>query len=114
MGRWNAYVDEGMVAACKRVDRLKQIQADDHSFLLVRRILPPEWQVSYPVLCIASRRPLDEGAAVMLAQILGKHGLAAWVQPFADVSSVKNFKIDALDARLVCVSYFGHKPLPPI
>ena len=48
----------------------------------------------------------------MLAQVLGKHGLAAWVQPFADVSSVKNFKIDALDARLVCVSYFGAQAKP--
>ena len=42
----------------------------------------------------------------------GKHGLAAWVQPFADVASVKNFKIDALDARLVCVSYFGAQATP--
>jgi hypothetical protein len=74
--------------------------------------LRPEWQVPFPVLCIASRRPLDEGASVMLAQILGKHGLAAWVQPFADVASVKNFKIDALDARLVCVSYFGAQATP--
>jgi hypothetical protein len=68
--------------------------------------LPRKWQVPHPVLCIASRRPLDEGASVMLAHILEKHGLAAWVQPFADVASVKNFKIDALDARLACLSYF--------
>ena len=74
--------------------------------------LRSEWQVAYPVLCIASSRPLDEGASVMLAQILGKHGLAAWVQPFADVASVKNFKVDALDARLVCVSYFGAQANP--
>ena len=74
--------------------------------------LRPEWQVTYPVLCVASRRPLDEGASVMLAQILDKHGLATWVQPFADISSVKTFKIDALDARLVCVSYFGAQATP--
>ena len=48
----------------------------------------------------------------MLAQILEKHGLPTWVQPFADVSSVKNFKVDALDARLVCVSYFGAEATP--
>ena len=77
-----------------------------------KEALPPEWQVPYPVLCIASRRPLDEGACVMLAQLLGKHGLAAWVQPFADISSVKKFKVDALDARLVCVSYFGAEVKP--
>src|SRR5947207_8046910 len=36
-----------------------------------------EWQVDYPVLCIASRSPLDEAAATMLAQLLEKHGLPA-------------------------------------
>jgi hypothetical protein len=74
--------------------------------------LSTEWRVQYPVVCIASRRPLDEGAAVMLAQVLGKHGLAAWVQPFADVASVRNFKVDPLDARLVCLSYFGATGAP--
>ena len=29
------------------------------------------------------------------------------VQPFADVVSAKSFKIDTLDAPLVCLSYFG-------
>ena len=43
----------------------------------------------------------------MLAQLLEKHGLAARVQPFADVASAKALKIDALDAPLVCLSYFG-------
>ena len=80
--------------------------------VVVKEQLPLEWQVPFPILCVASRRPLDEGASVMLAQILNKHGLAAWVQPFADISSVKNFKIDALDARLVCVSYFGAQATP--
>ena len=50
---------------------------------------------------------LDEAAATMLTQLLEKHGLAATVQPFTDVASVKTFKIDALDAPLVCLSYFG-------
>ena len=61
----------------------------------------PEWQVEYPVLCIASRSPLDEAAATMLAQLLEKHGLPAKIQPFADVAS------GARDAPLVCLSYFG-------
>ena len=43
----------------------------------------------------------------MLAQLVQKHGLSARVQPFTDVSSAKGFKIDALDARIVCLSYFG-------
>jgi hypothetical protein len=43
----------------------------------------------------------------MLAQLLAKHGLAALVQPFADVRSARSWKVDAPDARLVCLSYFG-------
>ena len=75
-------------------------------------IIPEDPSLSAPrpehvVLCIASRSPLDEAAAAMLAQLLAKHGLGAFVQPFADVASAKTFKIDALDAPLVCMSYFG-------
>ena len=43
----------------------------------------------------------------MLAQLLAKHGIAAHVQPFADVPSSKGWEVDAPDARLVCLSYFG-------
>ena len=75
--------------------------------IVLKEQLPPSWQVDHSVLCIASRSPLDEAAATMLAQLLEKHGLAATVQPFTDVASVKTFKIDALDAPLVCLSYFG-------
>jgi hypothetical protein len=75
-------------------------------------ILPPQsltgrWNVDHPVLCVASRSPLDEAASVMLAQLLAKHGLPARVQPFADVSSARSVKIDAPAAPLVCLSYFG-------
>jgi hypothetical protein len=43
----------------------------------------------------------------MLAQLLEKHGLSARVQPFTDVATARSFKIDAPDAPLVCLSYFG-------
>jgi predicted PurR-regulated permease PerM len=68
--------------------------------------LRPTWRVDVPVLCIASRSPLDEAAATMLAQLLMKHGLAARVQPFTDVA-LKTIAVDAPDAPLVCLSYFG-------
>jgi predicted PurR-regulated permease PerM len=60
-----------------------------------------------PVLCVASRSPLDQAASTMLAQLLEKHGLSARIQPFTDVASARSFKIDAPDAPLVCLSYFG-------
>jgi predicted PurR-regulated permease PerM len=74
--------------------------------------LPAAWRVEHPVLCIASRSALDEAAAAMLAQLVQKHGLSARVQPFTDVSSAKGFKIDARDARIVCLSYFGASASP--
>jgi predicted PurR-regulated permease PerM len=70
------------------------------------------WRVEHAVLCVASRSPLDEAACVMLAQLLQRHGLSARVQPFADVMSAKSFKIDALDAPLVCLAYFGAASSP--
>ena len=43
----------------------------------------------------------------MFAQLLAKQGLSARVQPFTDVVTARAFKIDAPDAPLVCLSYFG-------
>ena len=74
--------------------------------------MPEEWLVPYPVLCIASRSALDEAACTMLAQLLKNHGIAAWVQPFADVASAKGFKLDTVDAPLVCLSYSGTASRP--
>ncbi len=74
--------------------------------------MSPDWQLAHPILCIASRSALDQAAAVMLTQILEKHGLDARVQPFQDVSSAKSFKVDAPDARIVCLSYFGAASSP--
>ena len=63
--------------------------------------------VNYQILCVASRSPLDQAASAMFAQLLEKHGLPARVQPFTDVATARSFKIDAPDAPLVCLSYFG-------
>lgn len=57
------------------------------------------------VLCVASRSPLDEAAARLLAHILDKHSIKALVQPFTAIRSAQ--KVDAPDAQLVCLSYFG-------
>ena len=65
------------------------------------------WSGKRAVLCLASRSPLDEAACLLLQQLLQKHGLGARVQPFADVASARLFKLDAQEAPLVCLSYFG-------
>jgi predicted PurR-regulated permease PerM len=75
--------------------------------VITRERLTGAWHVDHPVLCVASRTPLDEAASVMLAQLLAKHGLPARVQLLADVSSARSVKIGTSDAPLVCLSYFG-------
>jgi predicted PurR-regulated permease PerM len=82
--------------------------------ILSRGQLPDAWQLPYPVLCVPSRSPLDESAALMLAQLLEKHGVGAWVQPFADIATPKNLRIASTDSPLVFLSYFGtaSKPAP--
>ncbi len=75
--------------------------------IISRGQVSDDWQMPYPVLCIASRSALDEAASIMLAQVLEKHGVAAWGQPFADVATTRDFKVDVTDAHLVCLSYFG-------
>jgi hypothetical protein len=70
------------------------------------------WAVEHPVLCLASRSPLDQAACTMLGQLLSKHGLAARIQSFTDVASARSFKIHSLDAPLVCLSYFGSAKHP--
>jgi predicted PurR-regulated permease PerM len=65
------------------------------------------WSGNRAVLCLASRSPLDEAACLLLQQLLEKHGIGARVQPFADIASPRVFKLDAREAPLVCLSYFG-------
>ena len=64
-------------------------------------------RVRGPVLCIASRSPIDEAASLMLVHLLEKHGLKALSQPFADVTIAEAIMIEAIDAPMVCLSYFG-------
>ena len=67
--------------------------------------LPPAWRGAAPVLCVAGRGPLDEAAAAMIAQLLGKHGLRARVIPHATVSRSNIDALDVSGVAMVCVSY---------
>jgi predicted PurR-regulated permease PerM len=67
----------------------------------------PEWQTETPVLCIAGRGALDELAARMLAQLLGKHGLKARTVPHEAVSRVHIAELDVDGVAMMCVSYIS-------
>jgi predicted PurR-regulated permease PerM len=65
----------------------------------------PHWSAAAPVLCLAGKGPLDEAASAMLAQLLGKHGLAARVAPHEEASRRGIETLDASGIAMVCISY---------
>ena len=58
-----------------------------------------------PILLIAGRGQLDEAVALMLAQLLHKHGLAARVAPAAAIGGRTVVKLDTAEAALVVLCY---------
>ena len=68
-------------------------------------IRAPEWQTETPVVCAAGRGPLDEAAAIMLAQLLDKHGLRARVEGVEAIASMSIFHLETKGVAMVCVSY---------
>ncbi|MCK8785078.1 AI-2E family transporter [Roseomonas sp. NAR14] len=66
---------------------------------------PAPWGGPAPVLCVAGRGPLDEAAAAMLAQLLGKHGLGARTATHDAVSRSHIAAFDLSGVAMVCVSY---------
>jgi predicted PurR-regulated permease PerM len=67
--------------------------------------LAPEPESQKPVLCMAGRSFLDEAAAALLAQILGKHGIEAKVEPAGGLGSGRISRLSADGVQLVCLSY---------
>ncbi|WP_407523913.1 AI-2E family transporter [Methylobacterium oryzisoli] len=66
---------------------------------------PPVWRGEAAVMCIAGRGPLDEAAASMLAQLLGKHGIGARVVPHEAVGREAIWTLDVTGVAMVCISY---------
>ena len=67
--------------------------------------LPPSWREPAAVLCIAGRGPLDEAAASMLVQLLGKHGMHGRLVGYGEVSRERIGTLDTKGAVMACVSY---------
>ena len=67
--------------------------------------LAPAWQGDCPVLCVAGRGELDEAAALMMAQLIRKHGVGARVVSHEAVSRVGIDAMPTDGVAMVCVSY---------
>jgi predicted PurR-regulated permease PerM len=66
-----------------------------------------EWQTETPVLCIAGRGALDQLAARMLAQLLGKHGLKARIVPHEAISRTRIAELDVTGVAMMCISFIN-------
>ena len=66
--------------------------------------ITPGWKAEGSILCIGSRGPLDDCAALMLAQLLDKRGLGARAESFQSLSKVEIARLDVSGARLICLS----------
>ena len=63
------------------------------------------WQGAAAILCIAGRGPLDEAAAAMLLQLLGKQGMGGHLVSYQEVSREKITMLDVSGFAMVCISY---------
>ncbi len=70
---------------------------------------PPEraagWRGETPVLCLAGRGPIDDAPAMILAQLLSKHGLGARAAGYAAASRERIATLDLEGVAMVCVAY---------
>src|SRR5262249_46012395 len=73
--------------------------------------LPPEWSGA-PILCIAGRGPFDGLVAMMLGQLLAKHGLGSRVEADAAASSSTIVRLSSADVNTVFLSYLDVGPSP--
>lgn len=67
--------------------------------------VPPAWRGSSGVLYIAGRGPLDEAAAAMLVQLVGKHGTGARLVAYIEISRERIQTLDVDGVAMACVSY---------
>lgn len=69
--------------------------------------LPESWRLTSrePVLCVAGRGPLDEAAAMLLVDMLGKYGITARVVSSDETSATNIRELSCEGVHLTCVSY---------
>jgi predicted PurR-regulated permease PerM len=72
---------------------------------LDEKAIPDAWRSPGAVLCVAGRGPLDETAALLLADLLQKNGLGATIVPHAAVARGRVRDIEAANVKLACVCY---------
>jgi hypothetical protein len=78
---------------------------DPRSVTSPRDQLPALWQSPSAILSIAGRGLLDELAAAMLGQLIGKHGLGSRLVSYSEVSRDQIDALDSTGVAMACISY---------
>ncbi len=73
--------------------------------VLSKENLRPGWRGEKPVLCVPGRSPLDVATAIMLVQLLEKHGIGARLVPQETLFSAQWFALDSGEVRFVCLAH---------
>jgi predicted PurR-regulated permease PerM len=69
--------------------------------------LSKRWRAEGAVLCIGGAGPLDEAAAIALAQLIQRQGIDARSKEADALSTAKIFALDTKNVALVCICYLG-------
>jgi len=84
---------------------LAKITKTEESLNQTVKELPEQWRTEKPVLCIPGLGLLDEAVALMVAQLVEKHGIGARVEKADALSMSRIFSLDTKDVALVCLCY---------
>ncbi len=69
------------------------------------RQLPASWRTQKPVLCIPGLGLLDEAVALMVAQLVERHGIGARAEQADALSMSRIFGLDVKEVALICLCY---------
>ncbi|WP_315757341.1 MULTISPECIES: AI-2E family transporter [unclassified Bradyrhizobium] len=94
--------------AASAVDSSSSSGAIDTIPILSKDNLAEGWRSEQPVLCVAGRTPIDEAAAVILAQLSSAHGLGAKVSGAEALSTANVIKLEPAGVAIACLIYIGN------
>jgi hypothetical protein len=82
----------------------EETEAEDAIAVLAPEEIAADWRHENAILCIPSRTPLDETAALALAQVLSKCGLGAKVIPVAETRRGTLTDEQLAGTRAICIA----------
>jgi predicted PurR-regulated permease PerM len=84
---------------------LAQLDKSEEEAKAAPRQLPASWRTPKPVLCIPGLGLLDETVALMVAQLVERHGIGARAEQANALSMSRIFGLDMKEVALICLCY---------